>query len=175
MSRFLSLVLRHKPEVIGLELSKGGWARVPELITKIKASGRSIKRSDLERIVNEDDKQHYSLDQKTNRIRANQGHSIPVDLGFVAQTPPEQLYHGTATRYLESIMDEGLDRRNRQYVHLSSELETAKRVGARHGKVVVLSVAAGKMVARGMEFYLSENGVWLTEKVAVEFLSVYSY
>jgi len=165
-SKFLSLLLRHKPETIGLKLDENGWADMDELIKKSKKRG--LTRALIERVVEQDDKQRFSI--KGNRIRANQGHSLAIDLGLKAVTPPEVLYHGTATRFLDSIMKMGLTKQKRQHVHLSKEIETATRVGMRHGKVVILEVDAKRMYEAGYLFYLSENGVWLTDVVPKEFL-----
>jgi len=165
-SKFLSLLLRHKPETIGLKLDENGWADMDELIKKSKKRG--LTRALIERVVEQDDKQRFSIEG--NRIRANQGHSLAIDLGLKAVTPPEVLYHGTATRFLDSIMKMGLTKQKRQHVHLSKEIETATRVGMRHGKVVILEVDAKRMYEAGYLFYLSENGVWLTDVVPKEFL-----
>ncbi|RUM69402.1 MAG: RNA 2'-phosphotransferase [Sulfurovum sp.] len=165
-SRFLSLLLRHKPETIGLKLDENGWADMDELIKKSKKRG--LTRALIERVVEQDDKQRFSIEG--NRIRANQGHSLAIDLGLKAVTPPEVLYHGTAIRFLDSIMKMGLTKQKRQYVHLSKEIETATHVGMRHGKVVILEVDAKGMYEAGYLFYLSENGVWLTDVVPKEFL-----
>jgi len=165
-SRFLSLLLRHKPETIGLKLDENGWADMDELIKKSKKRG--LTRVLIEKVVEQDDKQRFSIEG--NRIRANQGHSLAIDLGLKAVTPPEVLYHGTAIRFLDSIMKMGLTKQKRQYVHLSKEIETATHVGMRHGKVVILEVDAKGMYEAGYLFYLSENGVWLTDVVPKEFL-----
>jgi putative RNA 2'-phosphotransferase len=169
-SKFLSLVLRHKPEAIGLGLDANGWADVEELIRLANQQGTRLTRPLLEQVVKENDKQRFAFSADGQRIRANQGHSIKVDLALAPATPPAQLYHGTATRFLDSIWATGLHSSNRQHVHLSSDLTTATKVGARHGQPVVLVVQAAAMVAAGHEFYLSDNGVWLTEKVPVEFI-----
>ena len=166
ISKFLSLILRHKPETINLKLDENGWADVDELIAKSK--NIKLTKELINEVVRDDDKQRFIIEE--NKIRANQGHSIEVDLELKAVTPPDILYHGTATRFLDSIMQTGLSKQARQHVHLSQELETATAVGKRHGKLVILEVDAKKMFDEGFEFYLSENGVWLTDVVGVRFL-----
>jgi putative RNA 2'-phosphotransferase len=166
ISKFLSLILRHEPQIIGLILDKNGWAEIDEIIEK--SSELVLTRELINEVVIQNEKQRFTIEG--DKIRANQGHSIDVDLEFKAVTPPDMLYHGTAIRFLESIMKTGLSKQQRQYVHLSEALETAINVGKRHGKVVVLEVDARKMFEEGYEFYLSENGVWLTDVVPLEFL-----
>jgi putative RNA 2'-phosphotransferase len=168
ISKFLSFILRHNPQSIKLKLDAQGWADIGELIEKSKEI--KLTRALIEEVVRENDKQRFIIDG--NRIRANQGHSINIDLALKAVKPPKVLYHGTATRFLDSIMKEGLSKQSRQHVHLSKDIETATIVGKRHGKVVILEVNAQKMFEEGYEFYLSENGVWLTDSVAVEYLNV---
>lgn len=168
ISKFLSLILRHKPETIGLKLDKNGWADIDELIEKSKDI--SLTRELIDEVVQKNDKRRFIIDG--NRIRANQGHSIEVDLELKPLTPPDILYHGTATRFLDSIMQTGITKQSRQHVHLSQELETAISVGQRHGKVAILEVNAQEMLAKGHTFYRSENGVWLTDIVGVEFLKI---
>ena len=159
-SKFISLILRHKPEEIGITLDSHGWAPVDRLL-----EGVGISMEELEHIVETDEKQRYSFNEDKTRIRANQGHSIPVDLELEEQEPPEFLYHGTVGQFLGGIQKEGLQRRNRQYVHLSPDVETAVKVGRRRGKPVVLQIAAGRMKQDGYKFYCSANGVWLTGEV----------
>jgi putative RNA 2'-phosphotransferase len=170
LSKFLSLVLRHKPETIGLTLDANGWADVEELLERARENGRPLTRPLLERLVAENDKQRFALSEDGKRIRANQGHSIAVDLNLRPQTPPETLYHGTASRFVDSIREQGLQCRNRQHVHLSIDEATATNVGKRHGKPVILQVRAGEMHRAGVAFYVSENGVWLTGDIAPNFL-----
>lgn len=170
-SRFLSLVLRHKPETIGLELDHAGWAKVDVLLKALASNGRSIERADLERIVAENDKQRFSISDDGKRIRANQGHSIKINLGLEPTTPPPQLYHGTTYRFLNSIFKEGLTKRKRHHVHLSADVETAKKVGSRRGTPALLTVQALAMYTAGYIFFVSDNGVWLTEHVPPEYLS----
>ena len=170
LSVFISLVLRHKPDAAGITLDEHGWANVDELINGINNTGRKIDMTMLEEIVKTDNKQRYSINEDKTLIRANQGHSIPVDVELKEQEPPELLYHGTADRFLDNIMTEGLKPMSRLYVHLSKDVETAKKVGKRHGNPVVLKVYSRQMNRDGVEFYLSENGVWLTKKVDAEYL-----
>jgi putative RNA 2'-phosphotransferase len=170
MSKFLSLVLRHKPQEIGLALDENGWADVEELIRLTNRNGCPLTRPLLERIVAENDKQRFAFSDDGRKIRANQGHSIEIDLGLPSVEPPELLFHGTASRFLESIRSAGLHSRNRQHVHLSLDEATATKVGQRHGKPVVLVVRANEMFANGYQFFLSDNGVWLTEQVPARYL-----
>lgn len=165
LSVFISLVLRHKPEAAGLALDEHGWANVEELLYGVNRSGRKIDRAALEEIVRTDIKQRYCFDETKTRIRANQGHSIPVDVELKEQEPPEFLYHGTAARFLKEIEKEGLKPMSRLYVHLSADAATALKVGKRHGEPVVLKIHSGDMHRDGYRFYRSENGVWLTKKV----------
>ena len=165
LSIFLSLVLRHKPEEGHVTLDEHGWANVEELLTGFRSTGRKIDRDILEEIVATDKKQRYSFSQDKKLIRANQGHSIPVDVELKQKEPPEFLYHGTAEAFLDAINAEGLKPMSRLYVHLSKDIETAIKVGKRHGKPVVLQIHSGEMHRDGQPFYLSENGVWLTKKV----------
>ena len=170
LSRFLSLVLRHRPQRIGLRLDRHGWAQVDELLTKATEARVSLNEDLLAQIVAENDKQRFSFSEDGVRIRANQGHSIPVDLELDPLTPPELLYHGTAVRFLDSIKQKGLISKSRQHVHLSPDEDSARRVGQRHGKPVVLIVQAGQMEADGCRFYRSVNGVWLTTAVPPEYI-----
>lgn len=171
ISKFLSLLLRHKPETIGLHLDEQGWADIDELIAKANANGNPLSREIITDIVASNDKQRFILSEDENRIRANQGHSINVNLGLSPITPPDILWHGTATRFLEPILAEGLKKMNRQHVHLSADLETASKVGIRHGKLAMLRVDASGMHADGYSFYRSENGVWLTDHVPPTYIS----
>lgn len=169
MSKFISLILRHHPEAAYIELDEHGWAEVDKLIEGIRRSGKRINRELLEEIVRTDNKQRYSFNEDKTYIRANQGHSVPVDVGLKEQEPPVFLYHGTAAGFLASIEREGLKPMGRLYVHLSKDVETAVNVGKRHGKPVVLKIHSGDMYRDGQAFYLSENGVWLTKKVVPEY------
>ena len=170
-SKFISLILRHKPETIGISLDEHGWADVQALIEGINASGNHHLDVDLlEEIVRTDEKQRYSFNEDHTRIRANQGHSIPVDVELEEKTPPAVLYHGTGEKYVSSIDQEGLISKSRLYVHLSSDVETAKKVGSRHGKPVIYIIDCASMAADGYKFYLSANNVWLTKEVPAKYL-----
>ena len=171
ISKFLSLVLRHQPGKIGLTLDAQGWADVGELLSKANQHGVALTRPLLNKVVEQNDKQRFAFDAGGTRIRANQGHSINIDLGLEPIAPPECLYHGTATRFLESIRQQGLLRGRRDYVHLSPDEETARKVGARHGEAIVLVVKAAEMHAAGFVFYRSANGVWLSDHVPPEYLT----
>ena len=165
LGRFLSLVLRHNPQAAGIELDGHGWADVNELLSGVRHTGRRIDKETLERIVRENNKRRYSFNEDHTRIRANQGHSILVDVELKEAEPPAYLYHGTAARFLDAIRREGIRKMTRQYVHLSGDYATAVDVGRRHGQPAVITVDAGAMVRDGIRFYLSENGVWLCEEV----------
>jgi putative RNA 2'-phosphotransferase len=171
LSKFLSFVLRHDPGTIGLRLDAQGWARIDELIRKASAAGRKFRREDLLDVVATNDKKRFSLSEDGLRIRAAQGHSVAVDLGLPPREPPQVLYHGTATRFLDAIWLEGLKPQARQQVHLSTDAATALRVGQRHGKPIVLQIDAHVMHAHGFKFYFADNGVWLTDSVPREFLA----
>ena len=170
LSIFISLILRHKPEEIGITLDDFGWAKVEDLINGINKSGRQVDMNVLEEIVKTDSKQRYSFNEGKTKIRANQGHSIPVKLELKELEPPNTLYHGTATKYIEGIKSQGIKSMSRQYVHLSKDFETAKQVGSRHGKPVILIINAKRMYEDGIKFYLSENGVWLTEYIDPKYI-----
>lgn len=167
LSKFLSLILRHDPARIGLSVDAGGWARLSDIVEK---AGFAVTGSALAETVRTSDKQRFALSGDGLRIRANQGHSFPVDLGLEPVSPPDLLFHGTAEKTLDTILAEGLKPMRRQHVHLSKDRETAAKVGQRHGRPVVLIVEAGLLVQTGQPFYLSANGVWLTGPVAPEFL-----
>ncbi len=171
LGRFMSLVLRHKPEVIGIKLDEHGWADIKELIEGMNRAGKTIDRAKLDEIVATNNKKRYAISDDGKRIRANQGHSVQVDVELKEQKPPEVLYHGTARRFSESIEREGLKPMGRLYVHLSKDTATAEKVGSRHGTPVIYEVAAKEMSENGFKFYLSENGVWLTGKVPPAYLT----
>lgn len=171
LSVFISLILRHKPSEIGIQLDEHGWANVDELINGINNTGRNIDLEILKEIVRTDNKQRYSFNEDKSLIRANQGHSIPVDVELKEQQPPQFLYHGTASRFIDSIMQEGLKPMSRLYVHLSRDVETAMKVGKRHGEPVVLKIRSKEMYDDGIKFYLSENGVWLTDRIDKKYIS----
>lgn len=164
-SKFLSLILRHSPETVGIKLDKNGWADVDELLEKI-----NLDFETLDDIVETNDKKRFSFNEDLTKIRANQGHSINIDLELKPIEPPHNLYHGTIANFLRSIAKEGLTKQNRQYVHLSKDTETAKKVGMRRGKPIILAIRAEEMYEKGYKFYLSENGVWLTDHVPAKFI-----
>ena len=171
-SKFISLILRHKPETIGIFLDEHGWVDVQEMIDGINASGSDhLDMEMLEEIVQTDEKQRYSFNEDHTLIRANQGHSIPVDVELEEKNPPALLYHGTGEKYVSAIDEQGLIPKSRLYVHLSSDVPTAKKVGSRHGKPVIYTIDCAKMTAEGYKFYLSANKVWLTKKVPAKYLS----
>lgn len=171
-SRLLSLVLRHKPQKIDLQLDAAGWADVDHLLQQLEAHGHQTDMEGLKEMVRTNNKQRFAFNKDMTKIRANQGHSIDIDHGYAPVEPPEILYHGTAEKSVQSILASGLEKRNRHHVHLSEVLETAISVGKRHGSPVILEVKARLMVEEGYEFFCSENQVWLTEVVPVEFLKV---
>ena len=168
-SKYISLILRHKPETIGITLDEHGWANVSELIAGVNKT-HPLDTEILERIVAEDEKQRYSFNVDKTLIRANQGHSIPVDVELEEVAPPDILYHGTGEKYTASIERQGLIPKSRLYVHLSGDIDTARKVGSRHGKPVIYEVKSGKMYRDGITFYRSENGVWLTKFVDAKYL-----
>jgi len=168
ISRFLSLVLRHEPEKIGISLNNQGWVAVDTLLAALPFP---LERSALQRLVQESDKQRFAISADGQRIRANQGHSIPVELGLAPTDPPDVLYHGTVERFLSSILAQGLVKGERHHVHLSADMETAQKVGDRRGRAIILVVAARQMAADGHRFFRSENSVWLTDHVPVAYLS----
>lgn len=169
--KLLALVLRHKPQELGLTVDAHGWAQVDAVVQAFSQIGPFDKRL-LERIVREDSKGRYSFSEDKTRVRANQGHSLPVDVELAKAQPPEILYHGTGEKYVESINAQGLLPQSRLYVHLSQDIVTAVKVGTRHGRPVVYQVAAGAMARAGFEFYLSVNGVWLTKSVLPQYLQL---
>lgn len=165
-SKYLSLLLRHDPGQAGLTLDANGWVEVSELVSKA-----GFDMPTIEKIVETDEKSRYAFNADKTRIRANQGHSVQVDLGLKPKFPPTFLYHGTATRFVDSIRTDGLKPRSRQHVHLSQDVKTAEKVGGRHGVSVVLTVMSGAMAGEGHDFFLSDNGVWLTDAVPSKFIS----
>lgn len=170
ISRYLSLILRHRPDIIGITLDEHGWANVDELIKGVVQNNPGFNMQVLEKIVDTDNKQRYSFNDDKTLIRANQGHSIPVDVELEEKEPPEYLYHGTGEKYVKSIDRQGLIPKSRLYVHLSKDTDTAIKVGKRHGNCVLYVVKAAEMYRDGYKFYLSQNGVWLTDKVPVKYL-----
>jgi putative RNA 2'-phosphotransferase len=172
MSRKLSYVLRHNPSALGLDLDDAGWVGVAALLAALSADGTPVSRTELEALVAGSDKQRFALDADRDRIRAQQGHSVPVALGLLAQAPPPVLYHGTVAMFLPSISNQGLTRQSRHHVHLSGDAATAHRVAARRGSPVVLTVDAATMAAHGHSFYLTGNGVWLVDAVPARYLAL---
>ncbi len=172
ISKFLSLILRHSPETIQLELDENGWADVQELLTKAARHGQRFSPEELETVVANDNKQRFAFDETHTRIRANQGHSITVDLGLQPQTPPTYLYHGTVGKFLDNIQKEGLQKMSRQHLHLSVDKATAEKVGSRRGRPVILTIKSGQMHQDGLLFFLSENGVWLTDHVPARYIDL---
>ena len=171
VSKYLSRHLRHEPERLGIELAPGGWIEVDALLAAFAARSFAVTREELEEVVARNDKRRFSFDESGTRIRANQGHSVEIDLGLAPAEPPAVLYHGTARARLDAILAEGLRRMGRHHVHLSADADTATRVGARHGKPAVLEVAAARMAADGHRFFVSDNGVWLTDAVPPGYLT----
>jgi len=167
ISKFLSLILRHKPEEAGICLDENGWTNVAILLQKLK-----ISKADLDYVVKNNDKKRFAYNADQSEIRASQGHSLDVDLKLVAKIPPKQLFHGSAEKNVDSILKHGLEKRNRQHVHLSFNRETATSVGQRHGTPVIFKIDSLKMQTDGYAFYQSENGVWLTDFVPVEYISL---
>ena len=170
ISKFVSMVLRHRPEYIGLKLSKDGWANVYELIEKIKSKGKNIDKDILERVVLYNDKKRFSFNENHTLIRANQGHSIDVDLEFEEKEPPDILFHGTSVNNIDSIKKYGIKKMKRLHVHLSLTEDIAKKVGERHGKPAIIKINAKQMYEDGVKFYLSENKVWLCDYVDSKYI-----
>jgi putative RNA 2'-phosphotransferase len=172
LSKLLSLWLRHRPEAAGLALDEAGWADVDAVLAALAASGMTGGRGRLEQVIATNDKQRFELSADGTRIRARQGHSVSVALDWPRRDPPPLLYHGTAARFLPAILTEGLKPMKRHHVHLSPDEETARKVGARRGPPAILRVASGRMAAAGEPFFLTANGVWLTARVAPEYIEV---
>ncbi|HVO43955.1 MAG TPA: RNA 2'-phosphotransferase [Aggregatilineales bacterium] len=170
ISKYLSLHLRHRPDALGLTLAPGGWVAVDDLLAALERKHLAVSREALDYVVAYNDKQHFSFDETGTRIRANQGHSVEVDLQLDPAEPPALLSHGTGEKSVDAILTGGLKKMARHHVHLSRDIATAEKVGARHGTPVIFIVAAGRMHAAGHEFFVSDNGVWLTDHVPVEFL-----
>lgn len=170
ISKFLSLVLRHQPETINLTLDANGWANIDELLSKMDPKFRGISFEDIKAIIASNDKQRFTFNEDETKIRANQGHSVAIDLKLSPSTPPEYLFHGTVEKFMESIKSIGLVKGSRQHVHLSEDLTTATTVGNRRGKAILLKVKAHEMSLKGYDFYLSKNNVWLTDAVPCEYI-----
>jgi putative RNA 2'-phosphotransferase len=171
-SKFMSLILRHRPEVIGLKLDEYGYIDVTDLIRGLNKKGFNIDIADIERIVEQDVKGRYSFNDNKTKIRANQGHSIKVNLELQAVEPPNKLFHGTAVRFSNSICSTGIKKQSRQYVQLSADIDTALKVGKRHGEPAVFIIDSKKMYQDGFQFYLSENKVWLTDYIPVKYIKM---
>ena len=172
ISKFLSLILRHNPDKIGLTLDENGWANAADLLEKSARNGNIFTLEELTEVVATNDKKRFAFDESNARIRASQGHSIAVEIGFEEKIPPPILYHGTAEKNLDSITKNGLSKMARHHVHLSSETETARSVGKRYGSPVILQIDAARMAAEDRKFYVSANGVWLTDEVPPQFLKI---
>jgi putative RNA 2'-phosphotransferase len=170
ISKLLSLVLRHQPEAIGLELDEAGWVDVESLVEGCATHGKAITREILAEVVATSPKQRFAFSDDGRRIRASQGHSVDVQLGYDPCQPPAQLFHGTVDRFLPAIRERGLTRMQRHHVHLSPDRETATTVGERRGKPIILVIDAGRMARDGFDFFVSANGVWLTEHVPPEYI-----
>lgn len=172
ISKYLSKHLRHQPERLGLSLAPGGWVEVDLLLASCRKSNFPVTRAELDEVVAKNDKQRFSFDSTRTLIRANQGHSVDIDLKLFPTTPPDVLYHGTGARSLQLILENGISKMGRHHVHLSIDITTALKVGRRHGRAVVIQIDARAMLERGHLFYVSANGVWLVDNVPKEFLTV---
>ena len=170
ISKCLSLILRHQPERVDLTLDGAGWVGVTELLEAVNRNGVSLTLDQLKHVVATNDKSRFAFSEDGRRIRASQGHSVEVDLQYQSQVPPELLYHGTPERFLESIRATGLNKGQRHHVHLSPDAQTAAKVGQRRGRPVVLTIRSGEMHRQGHVFYRSANGVWLVDRVPVQFI-----
>lgn len=170
----LSLALRHKPESIGITLDKNGWTDVGLLITKMNSKGFTMTFKILCDVVENNDKKRFAFNTDKTKIRASQGHSVNIDLGYKPQVPPGVLYHGTGLQFIESILAKGLIKKNRHHVHLSEDIPTAEKVGQRKGKPIVLIIDSAQMSQEGFQFYVSENNVWLTEHVPPNYIKIYN-
>ena len=170
ISKFLSYILRHNPDKLGITLDENGWTSVAVLLEKINMESYSLSMEELEYVVDTNEKKRFALNEDKTLIRANQGHSIKVDLALNEKEPPSYLYHGTVEKFMESIQATGLQKGSRHHVHLSEDKETATNVGSRRGKPVILTIKSGEMHAQNFTFYQSENGVWLTDEVPMEFI-----
>ena len=171
ISKYLSLVLRHNPAAAGITLDAEKWVGVEDLLAGAARHGHTFTRAELEAVVQNNEKQRFAFSPDVQRIRANQGHSMSIDLGLTPETPPEVLYHGTVDRFLSSIMSRGLEKGSRQHVHLSPDVDTATRVGSRRGKPLILKIDAASMHSAGFRFFCSANGVWLTDHVPPRYIS----
>ncbi|MEQ9264711.1 MAG: RNA 2'-phosphotransferase [Balneolaceae bacterium] len=172
VSRFLSLILRHKPDTIGITLDEYGWVSTNELLEKINETEFELSFEDLKLLVELNDKQRFTFSSDKSKIRANQGHSLSVNLELLEKQAPAILYHGTTQRNIPSILEQGLLKQQRHHVHLSSDPLVAEAVGRRYGKPIVLKINAAAMVDQGVKFYLSENNVWLTDYIHPDFIEI---
>lgn len=172
VSKYLAKHLRHRPERLGLQLEDGGWVHVDALLAACRRAGFELSPDELSEVVERNDKRRFSFDASGTRIRANQGHSVTIDLQLQPVEPPDLLFHGTGQTTVEAILTQGLQPMGRHHVHLSSDVGTAVKVGARHGRPAVLQVDAGRMSADGATFLRADNGVWLTEYVPRDYLQV---
>lgn len=170
ISKFLSLVLRHQPETIGIQLDQNGWTDIDELLEKANNHGIQLDREILNYIVATNSKKRFAINDTLDKIRASQGHSVEIDLGYANKKPPEILFHGTDENSVQSILTNGLEKQSRQHVHLSSDIETAMKVGQRHGKPFVFKVLAEQMFSDNYVFFISDNSVWLTDCVPTKYL-----
>ena len=170
ISKFLSLILRHDPGKIALQLDDNGWADVDKLLTKINRYEPKLTFNLLEEVVSTNDKKRFAFNEDKTKIRASQGHSVKIDLNYTSVEPPEYLYHGTVDKFLDQIKEKGLLKMSRHHVHLSEDIETATKVATRRGKPIILKVCSGEMFTNGVEFFKSENGVWLTDAVAPDYI-----
>ncbi len=172
-SKLLSLILRHQPSKAGLTLGDGGWVNIADLLAGLDKIKKPMTRETLQIVVDTNDKKRFTISTDGKRIRAAQGHSVDVNLELKPVKPPAILYHGTATRFLDPILKDGLKPMRRDHVHLSADLDTAKKVGMRHGKIVILKVDTAGMHANGQEFYQADNGVWLTGPITPNWFEIY--
>lgn len=173
ISKFLSLVLRHQPEKVGLELEQGGWVDVADLIEACEKNGLNLTLDELKTVVENNDKKRFSFDESGTKIRASQGHSVEIEIEFEQKEPPDVLYHRTAEKNVVAILKDGLSKMSRHHVHLSVDVETAQKVGKRYGKPVIFEVDTNAMRENGFEFYVSANGVWLVDSVPPQFLQIF--
>ncbi|WP_373540677.1 RNA 2'-phosphotransferase [Chamaesiphon sp.] len=171
ISKYLSKHLRHQPERLGLELLPGGWIEVDKLLAAASAQGFEISRADLHQVVATNDKQRFAFDESGDLIRANQEHSIEIDLQLLVQTPPDTLYHGTHVKAITAILESGLQKMSRHHVHLTTDLNMAFKVGGRRGESVMLAIDTPAMIADGYSFYRTENDVWLVDAVPPQYLT----
>lgn len=171
ISKILSLVLRHAPERIGITLDQNGWTNIKQLISKAKKAGYKLSLEELLETVQANDKQRFTISEDGQKIRAAQGHSIEIDLALQSIKPPDVLFHGTASANLNSIFEQGIHSAKRRYVHLSSNEETALKVGSRHGKAIVLTIDTTQMFKEGFKFFKADNGVWLTDHILPKYIA----